>query len=115
KADFISSADTAMMIQADQKRNPDHRITVTVPTETKTTLGDYCECYQGVVTGDINRFVSKFWEIPEFTDDVWSFCKGAGNGIETLDGLDDVIRWEGGAGSLHRYAAETRDKLHDMH
>ena len=31
------------------------------------------------------------------------------------DGISEAIRWEKGRGQLHEYAAETREKLHDMH
>ena len=34
---------------------------------------------------------------------------------ENDEGLNSVIKWECGKGELHKYAEETRHRLHDMH
>lgn len=76
-------------------------------------LGAYVESYQGLVTGDISRFTCTFWELPGFGS-AWVPLKSPVMDAED-QGRTDALFWQQGAGDLHRYAAATRDQLHDMH
>lgn len=76
-------------------------------------MGVFAESYQGLVTGDISRFARVFWEVPTMGK-AWRFLKAPVVGQED-EGRTDILLWEGGEGSLHSYAQETRDQLHDMH
>jgi len=76
-------------------------------------LGVYAESYQGLVTGDISRFTCAFWELPSFGS-AWVPLKSPVMDAED-QGRTDALFWQQGAGDLHRYAAATRDQLHDMH
>ena len=50
------------------------------------------------------------------TRERWEFFQSSADRAGgQVAGLSYVILWEGGRGELARYAAETRDKLHDMH
>lgn len=76
-------------------------------------LSAVADSYQGIVTGDMERFVTRYWDVGKFSD-VWKPLRDA-NTRGQFSGFSDAVRWENGKGSLHQYARDTRDKLHDMH
>jgi hypothetical protein len=115
KAEALASNLPRMVGQKDQHNNPEARIGFDVREAGASQLGDYCECYQGVVTGDISRWVIRFWEVDELDSRLWSPCRAPSDGNSPFDGQHDIVRWEQGKGQLHDYAALTRDQLHDMH
>ncbi|MDR5853252.1 SAM-dependent DNA methyltransferase [Caballeronia sp. LZ062] len=96
-----------------QLSNPDarisfHEITGGVP------LSTVAECYQGVITGDKDRFFRFHWEVSEFAGN-WDKLSTTNNGNSVFGGMEEIIFWQSGVGELHKYARETRHKLHDMH
>ncbi|ODM26400.1 hypothetical protein A7W90_09295 [Clostridium sp. Bc-iso-3] len=103
-------------IQSEKTRsfydNPDYRILFD-RLDGNVLLEKYADCYQGVVTGDTNRFIYYFWEIPYIDNSKWMKYRKAPT--ENDEGLNSVIKWECGKGELHKYAEETRHRLHDMH
>jgi len=118
KAKALACAHTAPFQQDRQLANPDGRIVfgqLEDDAESVPLLATTTECYQGLRTGDANRFIRCFWE-PPAGDDGWEFFQTSAdeerNGIA---GLSYSILWQGGQGELARYAADTREKLHDMH
>ena len=100
--------------QKSQLTNPDARVSTGAETTGSKLFGEYVECYQGVVTGDLERFRIQFWEV-QLHAETWRPFRTSISASDKCDGLDSAIRWEGGKGQLHEYAALTRDKLHDMH
>lgn len=100
--------------QATQLKNPDARVTFEEPQAAVALLNEIAECYQGARTGDRDRFVASFWEVPA-TGNTWEPFRNTSTSNNPSDGISEAIRWEKGAGLLHEYARETRDKLHDMH
>jgi REP element-mobilizing transposase RayT len=103
-----------VLTQSDQLRNPDARISAKEHDSEMSPLGDYTECYQGAVTGDLERFRVQFWEIRD-TKKTWQPFRTTIDAPNTFDGLNASIKWQEGSGELHEYAAATRDQLHDMH
>ncbi|WP_377828784.1 SAM-dependent methyltransferase [Bradyrhizobium lupini] len=114
KAEHCKSHQVAVLVQQAQKANPDARISFAPQRSGAPPLSDFAECYQGVVTGDIERFILCFWEVSN-QDGRWRAYRTASAGDGLYQGVQHYIRWENGNGSLHAYAAATRDKLHDMH
>ena len=104
----------AVLKQSDQLRNPDARISAKEHDSEMSPLGDYTECYQGAVTGDLERFRAQFWEIRD-TKKTWRPFRTTIDAPNTFDGLNAAIKWQEGSGELHDYAVVTRDQLHDMH
>jgi hypothetical protein len=96
-----------------QVKNPDHRITH-LAVEQKDLLGEEAECYQGLRTGDKDRFVMNFWEVSCFKP-MWDFFREPNSEDTPFGGMMSVLLWGNGKGDLHRYADENRHKLHDMH
>lgn len=98
-----------------QLTNPNHRILFSEESiSTDMALEKYATCYQGLVTGDAERFVRRFWEV-EFDGDCWECFLMAPFSDRHFESRYNVVRWQGGAGELAEYAAATREKLHDMH
>jgi hypothetical protein len=116
KSELLAGAAVRLtaMLQSDQLLNPDARILIGHKPSSGTLLGEYCECYQGLVTGDQNRFARYFWEVvPD--ESRWSPLRAACDDGTGYSGVEQVLLWERGEGSLHEYARLTRDQLHDMH
>ncbi len=86
--------------QARQLGNPDARVALS-DISTKTGLDGYCASIEGLTTGDLERFVGKFWE--------GGFSDGWEPYIQNVDSTTyfgartDHILWEGGAGALSRF------------
>ena len=100
--------------QSAQLQNPDSRFAFDEQQSGIKLLKEFAECYQGVRTGDRDRFVFSFWEVTDFGR-TWDAYRNTSKSENPSDGITEVLRWEKGRGTLHVYAAETRDKLHDMH
>ncbi|MDA8427649.1 MAG: N-6 DNA methylase [Geobacteraceae bacterium] len=100
--------------QSTQLDNPDSRISFEERRVGIAMLQKFVECYQGVRTGDRDRFVLSFWEATDFSY-TWEPLRNTSYSDNPAHGITEVLRWENGCGSLHEYAKETRHKLHDMH
>ncbi len=118
KALGLLSETAILQNQFRQLANPDARLVLgrSDEHEKKTELlSKFAYCYQGLRTGDSNRFIRCFWESVTFGDD-WEFFQTSSDGDEgELAGLSFSIFWQRGLGQLAAYAADTREKLHDMH
>ncbi|UBU61066.1 BREX-1 system adenine-specific DNA-methyltransferase PglX [Acidithiobacillus ferrooxidans] len=96
-----------------QLSNPDARISLK-KIEDGVPLSTVAECYQGAITGDKDRFLRFHWEVSEYANN-WDTLSTTNNGDSEWGGMEKIIFWQSGAGELHKYARETRHKLHDMH
>ena len=102
-----------LLVQADQFDNPDSRISLD-QLDKGTPLEEHSECYQRIVTGDIERFTRKAWEVLAHTEE-WVPYRRSNNTSDHYGDVSDILYWERGTGQLHRFAREARDQLHDMH
>lgn len=100
--------------QSAQLLNPDARVSTHSVQKGATTLSSVADSYQGIVTGDLERFRLRFWEVPALQS-VWVPFRTTVSSSFEHDGCQSILRWEEGSGQLHQYAQETRDQLHDMH
>jgi hypothetical protein len=114
KADELLYAAGSAFGQRYQREQPDCRIVFGDLISENPQLSAFAECYQGVRTGDRERFILAFWEVSDF-ECYWTPFRNSSDRTDSYSGLREAVRWEGGKGQLHKYAAETRDKLHDMH
>jgi hypothetical protein len=99
--------------QAKQLDNPDARVGF-FEQEDGEHLSLLVECYQGIVTGDIERFTHKYWELENPGRD-WVPFRRSNNSLQTYGDVSEVLFWEEGNGQLHSYAKSAREQLHDMH
>lgn len=111
KEGYIKVSPIIQKTHGDILVTPDFRFLFEEHRNSGVPLESLASCYQGLVTGDSNRFLSNFWEIK--LNGRWEPFVNApkvGN-----FGLNNYILWDDGIGDLHAYAKETRDRLHDMH
>ena len=100
KASQLREAQVASVEQSRQLGNPDSRVSM-IDLSTKERLDDYCVSIEGLATGDLQRFVGKFWEGP--------FSGGWEPYIESVTatthfgGRTDRVFWEMGKGVLSRF------------
>ena len=113
KAAQLSQAEVKGVEQARQLENPDFKITFSMQ-EIGALLNEVAEGYQGSVTGDIERFSRKLWEVT-LLDAKWVPSRRSNNSEFLFGDVSEVLLWENGTGSLHSYAKAARDQLHDMH
>jgi hypothetical protein len=64
-------------------------------------LANYARSWQGLVTGDVARFIIRFWEVAE-RGKVWVPYLTAPSQTAEYCGRESYLRWDGGNGSLTR-------------
>lgn len=114
KARNLTDAPIIRSLQVSQLANPDARFAFDEQRTDIKLLNQFVKCYQGIRTGDRDRFVFSIWEVTDFRH-AWEPYRNTSRSENPVDGIYEVLRWEAGRGVLHEYAKATRDKLHDMH
>ncbi len=115
KAKLLLSGRLIAVSQRGQLGNPDALVTLDDLEQSIPQLNVVANSYQGLRTGDLNRFVQTFWEREAFSGGWEPFQTTSDDDNGGYTGLTHSIFWESGRGALHSYAAATRDRLHDMH
>ncbi|MFY9781635.1 MAG: N-6 DNA methylase [Candidatus Baltobacteraceae bacterium] len=105
KARALASGGLHFEVQAAEANNPDCRITFNASL-IGSLLSDFADAYKGIATGDIERFVHLFWELPNPRSAGFEFLQGAPTGTESDGGRSDVLLWENGDGALRKFVAE---------
>jgi hypothetical protein len=100
--------------QKSQLKNPDSRIIIGEFEASGKLFNTEADAYQGLITGDRNSYIFKFWELINFNGD-WDYFSDSFSEETKIDGKDSLIYWEKGKGRLHKFASQNRDRLHDMH
>lgn len=93
KAESLKKDHPSLLEQKTQLSNPDYRIQLTSYGGSKL-LQDYCECPQGIKTGDDEKWIKKFWEISN--DGHWVYCQSSSKDSNEFGGLEKVIDWSSG-------------------
>ena len=88
--------------QAKQLENPDARIALE-DVSIMESLGDYCSSIEGLTTGDLERFVTYFWE-GEFIRGWEPFIQNV-HTTTHYGGRTDRIFWQDGNGELSQFPA----------
>ena len=88
----------------DQLRNPDSRISLGEKSDLPL-LSRYATSYKGIATGDLNRFIGKFWE-HELGSESWAPLQVSVGAHTLYGGRSECIFWEGGNGSLLEFVTE---------
>jgi hypothetical protein len=93
----LVNGDLHMIAQARQYESKDHLITITEPA-IGTLLGAYANCFQGVGSTDMPRFIQLFWEHAAVSAE-WDFYHMAPTtaGFSNLCG---ILFWQQGLGDL---------------
>jgi len=98
KAMALIGMELAWPRQSDQLLNPNARI-LAVPGTGGPLLQKYADAYQGIATGDYHRFGRCFWELPKL-DAMWEFEESTVKSTRVFGGMEHIIFWEDGKGSL---------------
>jgi len=85
--------------QHSQLSNPDARVTISRKDQ-GDLLSMYANSIEGLSTGDSDRYILKFWELP-IKNDGWEWFIQNVNNTTFYGGRTDLVRWEGGKGYLH--------------
>ncbi|MDA3788150.1 MAG: N-6 DNA methylase [Desulfobacula sp.] len=113
KAIGLLIAESKCVKQMKQLENQDSRVGF-FKQNNGTIISLVADCYQGLVTGDIERFTKKIWEIV-LIKGAWKSFRRSNNSNQCYGNVSEVLLWEKGRGKLHSYAKTARNKLHDMH
>ncbi len=93
KCKELESGALSLLTQAGQYRNPKCRISASKQL-IGIPLSEYAFSCNGVVTGDADRFVHKFWESKAGQEDHWIFQQTATKNRHIFSGMDRVVRWD---------------------
>lgn len=98
KAQSLKISEFYTVEQTSQLKNPDAVITFDI-SSIGTLLKDFARVLQGIGTADGNRFIIKFWELPQ-TSGLWELYQMAPDANDAISGCDSLLRWENGNGTL---------------
>jgi hypothetical protein len=101
------------LLQEKMRSNPNSVISAGFDAS-KPLLASVAAAYQGIATGDSERFIRRFWEIADIGWN-WELLQTTVDHSTPYGGRSLIIFWEKGKGQLHRFAAESRHTLHDAH
>ncbi|MDI3507399.1 MAG: hypothetical protein PWQ69_1379 [Methanomicrobiaceae archaeon] len=98
KARALLDAEISCVGQAGQLKNLDVRVTLE-NVVSESYLKNYAVSIEGLTSGDIGRFICKFWE-RDSQNEQWSFYIQNVDKNKFFGGRSDIILWEGGKGDL---------------
>jgi hypothetical protein len=96
----LSDMVCAQIAQQRQITNPDAIISP-VLIGTGKLLNAYADAVEGLSTGDGDRFVHAFWEIP-WSLKGWVPFAGAPDGVSEISGRHQALKWDDGCGPLSK-------------
>jgi hypothetical protein len=116
KAKLLREAVLFKLSQSGQLANPDARVLIEEVENSSSLplMSEYAECYQGLRTGDKNRFVLSVFELPRIGSG-WIPFHGTSQSDLHFDGMSELLLWEEGIGQLHNSAEERREHIASMH
>jgi hypothetical protein len=98
KAGKLAVQSMSTISQALQVTNPDSRIVLEV-LHSSPLLGQFASSIEGLTTGDMDRFVRRFWEKPVI-DHRWEPLIENVDQTRDYGGRTDIVLWEGDNGEL---------------
>lgn len=112
KSDFLMSENLSEYCLDDVLMNSESRIALQKIDTSLPILGNFAEAYAGILNGDTERFILKFWEVTDFNGK-WEFIQGSVKQSVAFGGRDSVILWENENGELRKLAIELKERLHN--
>lgn len=98
KAAGLQAAEVKSVYQTIQLQNPDAIVSLEDTTDS-TRFSEFAFCTQGIATGDMPRFIHKFWEI-DLIRPRWEFMQLSTNATQHFDGRDSILLWDKGDGFI---------------
>jgi len=90
KSNGIKRTPSSILLQSEQLSNPDYRIQQSSYGGEKLLL-DYCDCPQGIKTGDDEKWIRRYWELSDSRE--WEFCQSSSKNGQEFGGLEKIINW----------------------
>jgi hypothetical protein len=84
--------------QKSQSQNPDARLTL-AESDPSALLSRFAETFEGLTTGDLDRFIERFWEHPALSEG-WEVFIGNVREHVSYGGREQILLWEDGRGAL---------------
>lgn len=97
KKELIQNDTQTRMKQSEQRANPDSRL-LTSPASEMPLLEQHANAYQGISTGDVDRYRALFWEV-SVGDQRWRYFASTVSSNCAYSGMEHVILW--GASGEH--------------
>jgi hypothetical protein len=94
--------------QTKQLENPESRFIINAE-DTTCLLSSCANYFNGIVTGDFNRFGKKYWEFSKVSNG-WVFHQSTVEESAHYGGMESVFLWENGAGQYVSYLEERLGK-----
>lgn len=98
KIEHIRTGSLRLTTQLAQMQSPDARITADEPVGGKL-LSNYATAYQGIATGDYDRFGRRIWEVSSFGPR-WAYQSSTVDGTREFGGAEYILQWDEGRGPL---------------
>ena len=114
KAIRLSEGEIRSTEQAGQLENPDARVLFQNSSSGVKRLDDYCMSIEGLATGDMRRFIGKFWE-GGFTFGWEPFIEATTTGTTFFGARTDRVFWDKGNGELSRFPSAHNFPRRIMH
>lgn len=102
---------TLKLGQEGQRGNPDSRV-VLAAQKHLPLLGNYAQCFAGILNGDSPKFQRLFWEFLKKPNE-WVFQQGTIDNQSYFGGMEGIIYYDEENGHLRESAEIRRDRLHD--
>jgi hypothetical protein len=104
KARWLIESGVLRIKQSDQLKNPDSRFRIG-EHEDLPLLSEFANSYKGIATGDLNRFIGKFWEFP-LHQKRWAPLQVSVGANVIFGGRSEAILWDSGHGDLLDFVTE---------
>lgn len=104
KAEQLKNKTLSSLYQLSQLQNPDSRIVEEIEDELEDTLllSAYADSATGMQTYDSPRFIFKFWELNNFSQEQgWLLGQTTVDENQFYGGRVNAVRWQGGTGDLY--------------
>jgi hypothetical protein len=98
KAGALVSLGLQRTSEMSQLKNPEYRISIS-GSEKQQLLSEYAATYEGLTTGDLDRFIQCFWEQAQKLNS-WEWLIGISRDGVDYGGREQVLFWQGGTGQL---------------
>lgn len=98
KAGLLRDAEIKTLVQREQLKNPDARVSLDKLARMKS-LSHYTDAYAGIQSGDYPCYGRFFWELPVLLSG-WVFQQSTVKNTQLFGGREHVLLWEGGEGAL---------------
>ena len=112
KATSIGEEAIQLLGQSDQTTNPNH-IILTRDRSDFPLLSTYCGSLLGLGTGDIPKYIRKFWEL-DTDPGGWTYIQGAVGESANWGGCDSLVAWDFTANRVRGLDKLEREQIHNQ-